>query len=458
MLVGFLMAGKLGPYYMGIYGMVTLVLGYLAQFHFGISNSLNVYLVHNKKDQDVSDDYIANALLIISCISCLVILFYVVYLIAGWTDNEKYHIDNYLIWIIIIAVSEYYNSIFTCILRVKNKLNAISLYKIIYPVLGLICVLSFSGLALIYAIVITRTLSQFILLFIALKEKLIPNLRNVTFSRQFVGNLFSKGILLFIYNTCFLFVVISTRTIISNYYTVEEYGRFTFSYTVANAFMMLFSSLSFAIFPKIIDKLSSNDNNEIKLFLDTIYHIYIPSVHLLIYSAMLFFPLVQIVFPQYSNISVMLNLIALTIIMQTQGYGYSTLLIAKNMEKELAAISFSAMLLNVVLVMMMVKAFILDCSYVILASLIAFLYMTWVMCAKSLMLLSEYSWAYSIKKVISLKLLVPYIMALILSILDSPLPCILPLLVFVALNNKDIVKIKEMALRIARNPDATDIK
>ena len=453
-----MMAGKLGPYYLGIYGMVTLVLGYLAQLHFGISNSLNVYLVHNKKDQSISNDYIANALLIISCISCLVILLYVVYLVVEWTDNEKYHIDNYLVWIIIIAISEYYNSIFTCILRVKNKLNAISLYKTIYPALGLICVLSFSGFALIYAIVITRSISQFFLLFIAIKEKLIPHIRIVKFSRQFIRDLFSKGILLFIYNTCFLFVIISTRTIISEYYTVEEYGRFTFSYTVANAFMMLFSSLSFAIFPKMIDKLSSNDNNEIKHFLNAIYHIYIPSVHLLVYSAMLFFPLVQIVFPQYSNISVMLNLIALTIIMQTQGYGYSTLLIAKNMEKELAIISFSAMLLNIVLAMIIAKTIGLGCPYVILASLIAFLYMTWAMCAKSLTLLSEFSWIDSIRKIISFRLLAPYIMSFVFSIMDSPFLSILPILLFLSLNHKDIVRIKEMALRIARNPDTTDIR
>lgn len=456
-LVGFLMAGKLGPYYLGIYGMVTLILGYLNQFHFGISNSLNVFLVHHKIDKDVSDNYIGNSLFVTSIISSLIILLYVGCLFFHINIDDKYKVDSYLIWIVIIATSEYFNSIFTCILRVRNKLNHISIYKIIYPIIGLFCVIAFSGEKMIYYIVVTRALSQFLLFFIAVNEKIIPPFNRISLSTLIVRDLFTKGIYLFLYNSCFYFIIISTRTIICHFYSVREYGLFTFSYTVANAIMMLFSALSFAIFPKMIDKLSSDNNEELKRVLSSIYHIYVPSIHLLIYLAMLLFPLVPVFFPQYAGISVMLNLIALTAIMQSNSFGYSSMLIAKNMEKRSAFISFTSMTLNVFIALVLVNVLKLESSYVIIASLLAFLYMSWAMCKDCLIILREYSFIESFRRVISLRLIVPFILSFAITLVDHPLFFILPLIAFVLLNYQDIIRIWNMTKTIVRSPNITDV-
>ena len=438
--------------------MVTLILGYLAQFHFGIANSLNIYLVHHKNEKDVSDNYIGNSLFIISLISSLVILLYIGCLIWRIPIDDKYNVDSYLIWIVVIAIFEYYNSIFTCILRVNNKLNQISFYKIFYPLAGLICVLAFTGETLIYSVITVRALSQTILFVIATKEKIIPHLSDVSISKKYSVDLFTKGINLFLYNSCFYFIIISTRTIISHYYSVDEYGLFTFSYTVANAIMMLFSALSFVIFPKMIDKLSSEDNEEIKRILHSIYHIYIPSIHLLIYIAILLFPIVPVIFPQYSGISIMLNLIALTTIMQSNSYGYSALLIAKNREKTSAILSFTAMTLNILLALAFVKVLKIGSSYVILASLIAFFYLSWSMCRNGLKLLGDFSFINSLKKVISLRLMVPFILSLLLSFVNEPLYFIFPLMIFVLLNYQDIMNIWKMTKLVVKSPDITDLK
>ena len=437
--------------------MVTLILGYLTQFHFGISNSLNVFLVHHKNDKDVSDNYIGNSLFVTSITSSLIILLYVGYIFFNISIDDKYQVDSYLIWIVIIAISEYYNSIFSCVLRVRNKLNCISIYKIIYPVVGLFCVIIFSGERMIYSVVVTRALSQFLLFFIAVKEKIIPPFDRITISTTIIKDLFKKGIYLFIYNSCFYFIIISTRTIVSHFYSVKEYGLFTFSYTVANAIMMLFSALSFAIFPKMIDKLSSDNNEELKRVLSSIYHIYVPSIHLLIYLAMLLFPLVPVVFPQYTGISIMLNLIALTTIMQSNSFGYSSMLIAKNREKRSAFISFTSMFLNVFIALVLVNVLKLESSYVIIASLLAFLYMSWTMCKDCLIMLGEYSLVESMKRVIPIRLILPFILSLIFSIVNNPLFLILPLIVFVLLNHQDIIRILDMTKKIVRTPNITDV-
>ena len=49
-LVSLSIAAKLGPYYLGIYGFINLIVSYFGQINFGIPHSLNVLLVHHKSD------------------------------------------------------------------------------------------------------------------------------------------------------------------------------------------------------------------------------------------------------------------------------------------------------------------------------------------------------------------------------------------------------------------------
>lgn len=45
-----LIAGKLGPYYFGIWGFVLLLINYFHIIDFGIGNSMTVLLVQNKEN------------------------------------------------------------------------------------------------------------------------------------------------------------------------------------------------------------------------------------------------------------------------------------------------------------------------------------------------------------------------------------------------------------------------
>lgn len=46
---------------------------------------------------------------------------------------------------------------------------------------------------------------------------------------------------------------------VSLLYTVEEYGKYNFAYTLSNAVVLLIDSFTFIIFPKMIDRLKSTD-------------------------------------------------------------------------------------------------------------------------------------------------------------------------------------------------------
>ncbi len=88
-----LIAAKLGPYYMGIWGFILLLINYFSQLHFGIANSLNVFLVHHK-DNYTRDSYIVNSLILILYLSLIVGLFYLYYLLFVLNYYLLYYMYN----------------------------------------------------------------------------------------------------------------------------------------------------------------------------------------------------------------------------------------------------------------------------------------------------------------------------------------------------------------------------
>ena len=181
----------------------------------------------------------------------------------------------------------------------------------------------------------------------AFTSKSLPKLSEITISKEFQLVILKKGLYLFLYNSCFYFIIISIRTIISRNYTVEEFGLFTFSYTLSNALMLILDALMFIVFPKVIGKLSSDNSEEVYNTIDTLRMTYITAAHLLIYCAIPCFPLVIYFMPQYSGALMSLNLISLTILIHTNSCGYLELLISRNKEKLAAALSSIALVLNV---------------------------------------------------------------------------------------------------------------
>ena len=73
-IISLVIAALLGPYYLGIYGFITLILNYCAVINFGIPSSLNVLMVHHKSNDKLCGDYIGNSFFIY-CILSIILLF-----------------------------------------------------------------------------------------------------------------------------------------------------------------------------------------------------------------------------------------------------------------------------------------------------------------------------------------------------------------------------------------------
>lgn len=450
-------AAKLGPYYLGIYGFISLIVSYFAQINFGIPHSLNVLLVHHKSDDRKCNNYIGNSIFIYGVLSLIVVVLYLFVQLGHYNIDDKYIIDEYYFLICILAILTYFNALFSTILRVRNKVYQLSVIQSINVVLNLIVVFFFNERALIMALLICQLLSAVICFLITQKEKVVPKLTKLEYGIQIQKEIIKKGMYLFLYNSCFYFILISIRSIISSNYSVTDFGIFNFSFSIANAVLLLLESLSTIIFPKIIELLSSKDYNKIKSSLHSLRISFISTAHLLIYVAMIFFPLVIKLMPQYSNALTSMNLIALAILINTNSYGFSTLLIAQNREKVSAVISLVSLSINVAAGLFLVNVMEVQFEYAILSVMITYLCFSAMIVYAGSKLIGVNSLKDIVLNIFPIRLLLPYTAALLISVYSLEYLIFIPLLLFIIFNWNDIIAIKNMSLKLFKNPNIADI-
>ena len=253
--------------------------------------------------------------------------------------------------------------------------------------------------------------------------------------------------------------MISTRSFISGYYSVNEFGYFTFAFTLAHVVLLLLESFSFIIYPKTINRLSSGTTEMIDSLLEKIRSSYIRTSHLLIHIVIVFSPLFFWFFPQYEQSKQAFRLISLTLVLRTNSFGYSELLIAKGKEKILGYISLGTLLVNIIIVYFLIKVLGVPFTYVILATMVSNFFFVCIIGyfgRKTLCLMLCFFPI--LKKVFSLPFLVPYLLSLCLIIFQvSNIYFLIPIIVFIIFNYKNILGIKDVIKHIMVNSDLINI-
>ena len=455
--VSLIIAAKMGPYFLGIYGFITLILNYCAVISFGIPASLNVLLVHHKAQENTCGNYIGNALLFYTIQSLLLFVLYLVLVISDIEIDNNYPIKEYYLLIAIIASLNYFNSIFINVLRIKNKVNQLSVVQSLNVLLNVIVVCIVKGENLIIALLLCNLISGIASVIVTKLCDALPPLKKILIKITFLKEILGKGMYLFFCNSCFAFILISIRSLISANYKVEEFGAFTFSFSIANSVILLLEALMTIIFPKLVDLLSSNDNKIVENTLEKLRGTYISSAHLLIYVAMLFFPILLNFMPKYSNALTSMNLIALAVLMNTNSSGYSTLLISKNKERTSAVLSMTALIINIIFGYTLISFFYVDFSYVILATLFTYVYFSFMVVVKGKECLCKSNMISTFKSFFPIRLFIPYLVALIISCLQYENFIWLPLVLYMILNKRDIFMMFNTAKKLIINPDIINI-
>lgn len=371
-----LIATTLGPYYLGLWGVINLVAQYLSYSDLGISQSSSVLIsIHKNNDEKKINSVVSNSILLITAVNVLLGLLYLfdAYFI-NYTDS-KYNIEEYKIWILVIAVFTNYNALFSNIFRIYAKLNVLSFAQSLLAVSYFASLLFFREGELLKVLVYTFTIVTFLITVCYLW--FFPLRFNFTPSKIVINEIRKKAGYLFLYNSAFNFITITTKSYVSYFYSVRDFGLFTFSFTLANVFIMLFDSFTFLVWPKLINRLHNKDNEEARSLLNLVREKYIVVSYSIVFLGIFLMPYFLVLFPEYGESYYPFVNIVLTLLLYVNAFGYQGLLLAKGKEVQIAVLAFISLIINGLIAFLLIKYFQVGYQYVIIATSVSyFIYVT----------------------------------------------------------------------------------
>ncbi|PWD97686.1 oligosaccharide flippase family protein [Marinilabilia rubra] len=447
----------LGPYYLGIWGFIRLVIQYVEQINLGIAHSVNAIISIEKKHQWYTSKVIGTSLSMLIALSLLVVLFFVGDEVFELNIGKKYNFSLYSPAVIVIGILAYFNTLFSNVFRVYGRVIEIAINQSAFPVFMLVAILLFRKENLLWALVGANVLA-FLLCFLMFLWR-APISFKPLFIRRLIKTIQIKGWHLFIYNTSFYLIIITTKSFISGFYTVEEFGYFTFAYSLANVVLLLLQSFSFLIFPKLINRMASTTGEMIDGLLGNLRGIYITSSHLLVHLGIVFMPFFVLLFPQYDEAINVFRLTALTVVLYSNAFGYSGLLIAKRKERFLGYLAIFALGLNVSFVWMLASVLHLPFNFVILGTMVAnlvYIFLLGLFGRKTLNF--RVGVIIVLKDVYPIRLFIPYFLTLAMIILGvSNVWFFTSIFIFLMLNYKILIQVKHTIRKVINNPDFINV-
>lgn len=449
--VSLLLSARLGPYYLGVWGVYLVIHNFYYRLNLGIPYSSQVMLLQNVKDKQRCSLIYFNALVVTGCLILMAAVSVVFLGGLSIAYFEKYNISWQLYVLAAIACVEYVNYLLISVFRVYNQIYEIAFQQSITVICQLVVLFFARGEHLVNLLLFTLLASALSSLFLLLWRNRV-SIKGCYIDKFLIKEILNKGWALFLYNTCFYFIMMSLRTIISSDYSPEEFGNFSFAYTLSNAVMLLVEAVIFLVSPKMISMYASADFEKVKTNIKMVRFNYITLIHLLMYFALVVFPYVEKIFTQYTTISSALIFVSLILMTESFNMAFAQCLIARNKERNAALSSFSAFLVNLVGCIILVKVFQVEYQYVMIASILSmmvFFFMLFAFLRKEIGL--------SLKNdVLSWKLLIPYLVFLITSIVGINISQYM-IVIFLAFNFKEIKKIGETMYLILRKPNIVNV-
>lgn len=453
-----LIAKYLGPYYLGGWGFITLIIQYLAKFNFGIANSVNAIASIHKYDSKYVGEVVGVGISLLLVLALLIVLFFLGAYSLGVDIGAKYAFMQYVPYVIVIAILTHFNLFFSNVFRVYGKLLAISFSQSVLPISLLIVAFFYKGEELLFALVITNLLALLVsfIFFVSTSPVSFKPILNLGLAKKIQ----IKGFYLFVYNASFYLIIITTRTFISEFYSVVEFGYFTFAYTLAYAVLLLFEAMSFLILPKLLNRFSSSNDEKASQLLNMLRDSYVTISHCCIHLVIFMYPVLLFFFPAYEQTARAFVFIGLTVVIYTNSFGFQGLIIAKEKEKTISLIAFSALILNIFFNLILILVFKVGFEYVIIATMVTyFIYVYTLTKYGRKMIALNNSFFATFKDAFPIRWMLPFILSLVIAFYfyDIRWIYIIPVILFVILNSKGLLNSYRLAQKIISNPKITDI-
>jgi O-antigen/teichoic acid export membrane protein len=296
-------------------------------------------------------------------------------------------------------------------------------------------------------------IAEFIsLLLFVIRSPLKPKLFNSrVISIKEMKDSFIQGVNLLLYNVSFHFMILGTKTIISYFYTVEEFGFFAFSWNLAQATIMILQIVSFILYPKMLNKFSLLDNKKIYDLISSVKNVYVSISFLFVYIAFtIIFVLIKI-FPKYESAFPLFIILSLSVSLYNFSFGSSTYLIARKKETILSWYSFISCIICICIALLL-SLLKIAYIYVGLSIFISYCVMTITVNRKVYNLLNDKeNLSHSIKEFFSYKIWIPIIATLLIIQINNSIFYFIPLLLFIFLNFKMLIDSAKLTKNMLNN-------
>lgn len=336
-----LIAKALGEHQYGIYSFILLVLQYYAYHNLGVNFSLNKSIAIKKSNEKLVKLLWGNAMLIGTiCSFILLLVGALLYFFPIASLESKYNFSNYAIITSIIGVLTSYNNLFLIIYRIHGKLSKINLFQAIVPSAILLVAAFYWNSANVNHILFATVMAHLISLVVFIHKS--PNPLRIIYNKLIFRSLVYRGFHLLMYNVSFYFILVSARTLVSVYYSVEELGYYTLANSFCIAVVLSGKAFSFIFFPKLINRFAKNTHNENIALIERIRSIYISLLNLVVILSLIILPVITYFIPEYRDILYVYKILIIAQIIFNNAFGYSTYLISSNKENILMRSGFMA--------------------------------------------------------------------------------------------------------------------
>ncbi len=448
---------KLGPYYFGVWGFILMLINYFQIINLGIPYSSTVLLVQHKNDKEKSLNFEKSSFSLVIILDVFILLLAIYYYFFGIAAFEKYEIGNLFYLVCFIAIISHFNYLFTSIFRVKKKLFEVAFFQSSIVLLVFIAMFFSHSKSLLFLLLIAYILAHILSLIVFIKGKQCSFKGKITLMDMQI--VLKKGLLLFVYNFCFFMIILSTRTIVSAYYPVDKFGFFVFAYTLSHAILLLLEAFSYLIFPKVIDKFNDSDEVKINATIQMLRINYVSLAHGLMYFALIFFPILLYFMPKYEEALLIINLMALTLLLYSNSYGYNSLLMARNREKIIALNSAFVLGLNIAIALILVLLFKISYEYVAIATMLSYFVYAYLCVYFGKKELKQSTNIFIIfEESFPLRLLLPFLVALLITLTHNKYLLFLPFIIYLLFNQTTIKGIYLSFKKVLTNSNIIDVE
>mgnify|MGYP001064754520 CR=1 FL=1 len=386
-LKGFLLAKILGPELFGFFGVFLLVQQYLVYSNFGIQYALNIKLSVNDNNKSTLSksikSIIDSSFTLIIFSSCLLLIVSLFLIYSKIDFNFVVPKSHFIIGLLVITILFHIQEVFLNVFRIKKEFYVILFTEICISISAIVVIPFFDGIELLYAVIISWILA----LILSVTIFKINFKHTIRWDIKMVKPLLAVGLPFLLYNFSFNLISMASRSFVAYNYKISEMGFFTFAVSLTTAIMLVFNSVSWIIYPRLITQLSDNAliNRQLESLLFGLTKKTLAVLFVLTLSSIMFLPLIFSFLPKYS---VSYNTVVVLLINQiaiNSAFALTSYLVGRNMFKVLISSSIFA-LVFCCLLMFLFTSLNFDYAWIAFANLIGsmvfFNYLIFITCRK----------------------------------------------------------------------------